>query len=75
MKLREFLFKNEISIVQFACDCGLSFHKVYHIKTGHTPTLATACVVERKTGGAVRFRDMLSDKDAEKIYGEDDEKH
>lgn len=62
MKLAEFIEETGIPIARLADRCGLSFHQVYHIlHRGGTPTLKTACAIQKYTGGRVSPEDLLAE--------------
>ncbi len=62
LTLKEYLHKHGIPITPFAVRCGLSFHKVYNILRGGTPTLKTSVIIERYTKGVVTCEKLLPEK-------------
>lgn len=75
MKLSEFIEETGIPIARLADRCGLSFHQVYHIlNRGGTPTLKTACAIQKYTGGRVSPEDLLAETSEEKIETEEQKK-
>ena len=53
MELKEFLRKKGMPVTEFAKRCGLTSYRVYHILQGGSPTVKTAVLIEKFTGGQV----------------------
>ncbi len=70
MKFNEYLEETGISITKMAYRCGVTFHRIYHIKNGKIPTLKTACIIDKYTKGKVSPKDLLSEDLRKEIYGE-----
>jgi len=61
MKLKDFIDQSGIPITKFAYRCDLSFHKVYSILQGGSPTLRTAIAIKIYTQGKVTPEDLIPD--------------
>lgn len=61
MKLQEFLEETGIPISKFSQRSGVSYGKLRHIKMGKMPTLETALLIEKQTGGKVTPQELYEE--------------
>ncbi len=59
MQLKEYLKKNNLTVSQFAVNCGMSYHVIYQCFRGQTPHLANCCKIVKATNGEVQYEDLL----------------
>jgi predicted transcriptional regulator len=61
MKLHDFLEETGMPLSKFAHRSGVTYAKLRHIKLGKMPTLETALLIEKQTGGKVTPKDLYEE--------------
>ena len=59
MQLKEYLFRKNMKISEFAAKIGERHHKVYWVIRGGNPTLGVAKKIIEETNGQVTLDDLL----------------
>jgi len=67
MRLDEFIQETGIPVARMADRCNLTFHQLYHVLKGGTPTLKTAIMIREYTKGRVQPEDLLPLEELQKI--------
>lgn len=68
MKLRDYLYLNDIKLKDFACRTNIGIMNLSQIKNRKvTPSLLACIKIVLETDGKVQYRDLLSYKDEEKL--------
>ena len=62
LTFHEYYEKYRTPFTVLAANCGVSFHQIYHIYRGGTPTLNTAIAIQEFTEGEVTCKSLLPKK-------------
>lgn len=63
MELKDYLLKNDISVLEFAEEVGISFSAIYRFMKGKgRPTRENAYKIEKETRGAVTAKELRTIK-------------